>query len=158
GDVAAPGPDPAVVRRPVRVPALARPALRAGVRRAVGRGQPRPAGSPPVSATDVSMLEPAVAADELAPPPTSTPSRRFRWSVVLGPLVAFVLFVGLWEYMHRDGMRRFFDKPGFLLPSPATVIDQSFVDPNVRHQMLTGLAWTALVAIVGLLITIVIGI
>ena len=43
---AAAGPDPALVRRPVRVPALARPALRPGVRRAVGRGQPRPPRRP----------------------------------------------------------------------------------------------------------------
>ena len=39
--------------------------------------------------------------------------------------------------MHRDGMRRFFDKPGFLLPSPVTVVDQSFLDATVREQMLT---------------------
>jgi NitT/TauT family transport system permease protein len=108
--------------------------------------------------SDVSMLEPAVAPDELAPPPTTTPRGRFRWSVVVGPLVTLVLFVALWEYMHRDGMRRLFDKPGFLLPSPVTVIDQSFVDDTVRGQMIKGLGWTALVALVGLAITIVIGV
>jgi NitT/TauT family transport system permease protein len=108
--------------------------------------------------SDVSMLEPAVAPDELAPPPTTTPRGRFRWSVVVGPLVTLVLFIALWEYMHRDGMRRFFDKPGFLLPSPVTVIDQSFVDDTVRGQMIKGLGWTALVALVGLAIAIVIGV
>ncbi len=104
------------------------------------------------------MLEPIVATDELAPPPTTTPRGRFRWSVVVGPLVTLVLFVALWEYMHRDGMRRVLDKPGFLLPSPATVIDQSFLDATVRSQMIRGLGWTTLVALLGLAISIVVGV
>ena len=33
-------------------------------------------------------------------------------SSIVGPLVFLVLFIALWEYFHRDGMRRFFDKPG----------------------------------------------
>ena len=53
--------------------------------------------------------------------------------MVVGPLVTLALFLALWEYMHRDGMRRFFDKPGFLVPSPVTVIDQSFLDSVVRE-------------------------
>jgi NitT/TauT family transport system permease protein len=60
--------------------------------------------------------------------------------------------------MHRDGMRRFFDKPGFLLPSPATVVDQSFFDETVREQMVRGLGWTAFAALTGLAISIVLGI
>jgi NitT/TauT family transport system permease protein len=111
-----------------------------------------------MTGTDLSMLEPIVADDDLAPPPTSTPSGRFRWGVIIGPLVTLVLFVALWEYVHRDGMRRFFDKPGFLVPSPSTVIDQSFLDAVVRQQMLKGLGWTALTAFVGLAIAIVIGV
>jgi NitT/TauT family transport system permease protein len=110
------------------------------------------------SSTDVSMLEPIVATDELSPPPTVTPSGRFRWSSVVGPLVTFALFLVLWEYMHRDGMRRFFDKPGFLLPSPVTVINESFLDATVRGQMIKGVGWTAFAALVGLAISIVVGI
>ena len=108
--------------------------------------------------TDLSMLEPVAATDDLPPPPTTTPSGRFRWSVVIGPLVTLALFIAFWEYMHRDGMRRFFDKPGFLLPSPATVIDQSFFDAIVREQMIRGLGWTAFAALTGLVISIVLGI
>ena len=108
--------------------------------------------------TDLSMLEPVAATDDLPPPPTTTPSGRFRWSVVIGPLVTLALFIAFWEYMHRDGMRRFFDKPGFLVPSPATVIDQSFLDSVVRSQMIKGLGWTALSAFVGLAIAIVVGV
>jgi len=98
-----------------------------------------------------------VIAEEVAAP-TLSPGGRFRWSMVVGPLVTLVVFLALWEYMHRDGMRRFFDKPGFLVPSPVTVIDQSFLDSVVRQQMITGLAWTAVSAFVGLAIAIVLGI
>jgi NitT/TauT family transport system permease protein len=72
--------------------------------------------------------------------------------------VTLALFIAFWEYMHRDGMRRFFDKPGFLVPSPATVIDQSFLDSVVRSQMIKGLGWTALSAFIGLAIAIVLGV
>ena len=109
------------------------------------------------STTDMSMLEPIVADDGLAPPPTTTPSGGVRWMTIVGPLVTLVLFLGVWEYMHRDGMRRLFDKPGFLLPSAVTVIDQSFLDSVVRQQMLKGLWWTAVSAFIGLAIAIVLG-
>jgi NitT/TauT family transport system permease protein len=91
-------------------------------------------------------------------PSTVTPSGRFRWSVVVGPLVTLALFVALWEYAHRDGMRRFFDKPGFLVPSPVTVIDQSFLQADIRRQLISGLAWTAFSTFIGLAIAVVIGI
>ncbi len=148
----------AELRGAVPVPPLARPALRAGLRRALGRGQPRPAGSARVTSADLSMLEPAVATEELPPPSTTTQSGRFRWSVLVGPLVTLAVFLALWEYMHRDGMRRFFDKPGFLLPSPVTVINDSFLDATVRGQMIEGLGWTALATFVGLAISMVLGV
>jgi NitT/TauT family transport system permease protein len=93
-----------------------------------------------------------------AAPPTAAPSGRFRWSTVIGPFVTLLLFLALWEYMHRDGMRRFFDKPGFLVPSPVTVIDQSFLDSVVRSQMIKGFCWTAFAAFIGLAISVVVGI
>ena len=91
-------------------------------------------------------------------PAPSLDRRRLRWITVVGPLVTLALFLAFWEYMHRDGMRRFFDKPGFLLPSPVTVIDQSFLDAAVREQMIRGLGWTTVAAVVGLAISIVVGI
>ncbi len=90
-----------------------------------------------------------------APPPV--PTRRFEWSAVFGPLVLFVLFISLWQWMHETGLRLLFDKPGFLIPSPFTVVDQAFLQPGPRKKLLTGLAWTALVAGIGLAITIVVG-
>ncbi len=105
---------------------------------------------------DLEVQQAELAAE--AAPSTVTPSGRFRWGVVIGPLVTLALFVVLWEYMHRDGMRRFFDKPGFLVPSPVTVIDQSFLDATVRSQMIKGFGWTAFAAFIGLTISIVIGV
>src|SRR5262249_35354283 len=128
---------------------------------ALRRGQPRTAGGPRMtmqSSGGVGLaVEPPVVAEDVAAPPTKTPSGGFRWGTLIGPLLTLVLFVALWEDMHRDGMRRFFDKPGFLLPSSVTVIDQSFLDATVRSQMLKGLGWTAFAAIIGLAISIVVG-
>jgi NitT/TauT family transport system permease protein len=90
--------------------------------------------------------------------PSGRPTWRSFVRAFLGPVVFLVVFVALWEYFHRDGMRRFFDKPGFLLPSSVTVVDQSFLDSIVRQQMITGLAWTTFTALVGLSISVVLGI
>jgi NitT/TauT family transport system permease protein len=105
---------------------------------------------------DLEVQQSELAAE--AAPSTVTSNGRFRWSVVVGPLVTLALFVALWEYMHRDGMRRFFDKPGFLVPSPVTVIDESFLDATVRGQMIKGFGWTAFAAFIGLAIAIVLGV
>ena len=48
--------------------------------------------------------------------------------------------------MHAWGMRALFDKPSFLIPPPATVVDRSFLDAAVRGDMLQALWWTAGVA------------
>jgi NitT/TauT family transport system permease protein len=90
--------------------------------------------------------------------PSGRPSTRNVASSILGPLAFLLLFIALWEYFHRDGMRRFFDKPGFLLPSLATVFDQGFLDSVVRQQYITGIAWTTFAAVIGLSISIVLGI
>ncbi len=90
--------------------------------------------------------------------PSGRPSRRNLVSSIVGPLVFLVIFLALWEYMHLDGMRRFFDKPGFLLPSSVTVINDSFLDAIVRQQMITGLAWTTFTALTGLAISVTLGI
>ena len=91
--------------------------------------------------------------------PVSDERRRgLELSRFIGPPIVFMLFVALWEYMHRAGMRFFFDKPGFLIPSLATVVNDAFVADLARENLLGGIGWTTFVAIVGLLITIVVGI
>ncbi len=72
-------------------------------------------------------------------------------------MAGIVLFVGLWWYMHEWGLNTFFDKPDHLLPSPATVVDASYVNAVARREMLDALAWTTLVALTGLAISIVVG-
>ncbi len=110
-------------------------------------------GSTSAGEDDVSDI------DRLDAPPPVTSTTKFEWSRVIGPIVLLGLFLALWEYMHRDGMRRFFDKPGFLVPSPATVINKSFIEnATVRGQLIAGLGWTAYAALLGLFITIVFGI
>ena len=90
-----------------------------------------------------------------APPPT--PVTGFEWSTVIGPLVVFVLFIALWQYMHETGLRTWFDKPGFLVPSPVTVINDSFVRGVPRGKLLNGLMWTSIVSFIGLSVSIIVG-
>lgn len=92
---------------------------------------------------------------DLDAPSAVKPPRE--WSTIIGPIVVFLLFIGFWEYMHRDGMRRFLDKKPSLLPSPVTVVDQAFLEPVVRGKLIEGLGWTTYAAGIGLAITIVIG-
>lgn len=83
--------------------------------------------------------------------------RGFKWINVFGPLVVLGLVLALWEYMHRSGVRTFFDKPGNLVPSPATTIHDSFFESASRSNMITGLKWTTLASFTGLAIAIVVG-
>ena len=113
-----------------------------------------------IAITEAEVLEhdahqPPVHLDLDAP---SAVKPKRQWSTVVGPVVVFVLFLAFWEYMHRDGMRRFLDKNPILLPSPVTVIDQAFLDERVRSQLVEGLYWTTYAAVIGLTITIVVGI
>ena len=104
---------------------------------------------------EVEALVPIDPDFEAAPPSATKP--KFAWSTVIGPVVVFLLFIAFWEYMHRDGMRRWLDKKPSLMPSPATVIDKAFLDETVRNQLLEGLYWTSYAAFVGLAITVVVG-
>ncbi len=97
-----------------------------------------------------------VGSDEASP--DKPRSRRAGWATWISPLIVFAVFVLLWEYMHRDGMRRLLDKPGWLLPSLVTVVDRSFLDAVVRRQMLEGLMWTTVAALTGLAVSIVLGV
>lgn len=89
--------------------------------------------------------------------PTLRDGRRLSLSGIIGPIAVFAAFIAFWEYMHRDGLRRFFDKPPKLLPSPVTVVDGGFMRKVVRDQLITGLGWTSYAAFIGLSITIVVG-
>jgi len=102
----------------------------------------------------ISGVTPTIADEQV--PSRKVKSRQL--STYVGPFIVFVLFLGFWEYMHRDGMRRWLDKKPSLLPSPASVIDRAFLDEGVRGKLIEGLGWTTYAAGIGLAITIVIGI
>jgi NitT/TauT family transport system permease protein len=89
----------------------------------------------------------------------SPPRKRASGLVsYIGPLIVLIVFLAFWEYMHRDGMERLLDKRAFLVPSPVTVINNSFIANSiVRHDIIAGLGWTVYAALVGLLISIVVG-
>ncbi len=95
------------------------------------------------------------ALEQLGPRPKD--DRKLSLSRFIGPPIVLVIFLAVWQYFHESGMRRFFDKPGFLLPSPVTVFNDSFVNGVARSKLLNGVKWTMVVSLVGLGITIVIG-
>lgn len=94
---------------------------------------------------------------ELAQPPNPATRRRRRWIDVAGPAAGFAAFVGLWWLAHAWIIETVFDKPKFLIPSPATVVDRSYLAATPRGDMLQALGWTAVVSLTGLAISIVLG-
>ncbi|MCU1367274.1 MAG: putative transporter permease protein [Ilumatobacteraceae bacterium] len=101
------------------------------------------------------MTPPETALEMIGPNDRS--KRKFELSRFIGPPIVLVIFVAVWQYMHTSGMRKFFDKPGFLLPSPFTVVNESFVHSLARDKLLNGVKWTAVVSLIGLAFTIVVG-
>ncbi len=94
-----------------------------------------------------------IAADEVTIAATVAPRRRFRPVDLIGPLVVFAAFIGLW-YLGNALMS---DNRKFLLPTPHKVIDRSFLDAHFRGELLEGLWLSAKVAFIGLALAIVIG-
>lgn len=87
-----------------------------------------------------------------APPPAR---RRLRVVDVLGPLLLFGVFVGIWYWLSYDGMS---ERRRFLVPPPHEVIDESFLNATIREELLRALWLSATVALQGLLLAIVIGV
>lgn len=119
-----------------------------------------------VSQRDVVSVD--AVGDNLIEPPLvfEEDRKRFGWIGVLGPIVVFGAFIGLWYLMHHWGLRALFDKPNFLMPPPHEIINESFIEsvpkPGggsfvARTDMLNALGWTALVTLLGLAVSIVAG-
>ncbi len=98
-----------------------------------------------------------LAAADLGTAPASAAPRTRRAVDVVGPMIGFVIFIGLWWLAHAWLLENVFDKPSFLIPSPPTVVDRAFLDATVRGDLVQALGWTAFVAFSGLLISIVLG-
>jgi NitT/TauT family transport system permease protein len=80
-----------------------------------------------------------------------------EWSGIIGPVIAFGLFIGVWYLMHYWALDAVWDKPDFLVTAPHRVVNESFLDGNNRSTLLQGLLWTSIVAGIGLMISIVLG-
>lgn len=83
--------------------------------------------------------------------------QRRDTGVIVGPIIGFCIFIALWYLMHYWGFESVFGKPGFLLPAPHRVVNDSFLDSQIRTAMLKGLGLTTLVSLIGLAIAIVLG-
>jgi len=94
----------------------------------------------------------ALLTDDMAKPaPTAKKSRRLSPSQIIGPVVLFAIFIGLWYAMRLWGLRFFFDKDGIrLLPSPVQVWQGTMGSPVARHRYIEGIKWTSIVAFAGL--------
>jgi len=75
-------------------------------------------------------------------------------SIVLPPLLVFLVVLGAWILVSQVILAQ--DKR-FLLPAPWAVVDVAFLDGHNRAELFTGLWLTAKAAMVGLLLSIVIG-
>lgn len=98
---------------------------------------------------------------EIAPDDGSATSRirprRVSPGDVIGFIVVFGCFIGAWYFMSYWGLRHIFDKPGRLITPPHQVIDDSYLTWRFLGPQLQGLRWTATAALIGLLISIVLG-
>jgi NitT/TauT family transport system permease protein len=74
---------------------------------------------------------------------------------VLGPLAVAALFVGLWYWLHLDGMS---ERRRFLVPPPHEVLDAGIANATVRGELLSGLWVTSRIAFAGLAIAAVLGV
>jgi NitT/TauT family transport system permease protein len=104
--------------------------------------------------------------DELTPPSSRAPAngtddgsaKRNRVAEVVGPIVVFVVFLGIWYLLAEVVLPR---EKRFLLPTPHKVITDGFMiweDGNRGLKPILDALWlTARVALVGLVITIILG-
>lgn len=93
------------------------------------------------------------------PEAATSRARRVDWSRLLHqvwpPLVVLAVAIGIWyliSYRLLDEDRR------FLMPPPHQVLVEGFLDPVVRAEIMESLQRTALVAMTGLLVAILIGV
>ncbi len=89
----------------------------------------------------------------------SVAARRGRVALYRSlPVVVFGAFLGLWYFMSSWGLKHLFNKPGFLLPPPHRVINESVTNDQVRKQLVAATVLSVRVAFIGLVVAIVLGI
>jgi NitT/TauT family transport system permease protein len=108
-----------------------------------------------VRAGDAGDATPAVGVDE-GPPPSSRARRTARRaSDYIGLVVVFGLFIGAWYLLSKVILPK---QKRFLLPTPDRVLREAFFDWSRLRPILVAVEQSAKVAIVGLAISIVVGI
>ena len=83
---------------------------------------------------------------------------RTTFADLAGPVGGFILFIGFWYFMSYWGLKHLFNKPQFLLPPVHRVINVSVGNKFVRRQLIDALVLSTRVALVGLVISIVLGV
>jgi len=84
---------------------------------------------------------------------TRTPRKRIPIGTWGPPILVAIAFIGVWYLISA-----LLGKKNFLLPPPHEVIIKGFLDPATANDIVTALGRSALVAVVGLAIAIVIGV
>lgn len=108
-----------------------------------------------VQTTDIdTRLDLETPRDDAAPGATERKRDSF-WSIVLPPLVAGVLILGLWYYVTYGVLE---SEKRFLLQPPHEVLRVGFFDWDNLSSLLEGVWNTAKVALIGLFFAVVIGI
>lgn len=84
------------------------------------------------------------------------PRRRGKWAAIwIPPLLVFGLFIGFWyffTYVVLNPDRR------FLVPPPHAVVREAFIDPENRTMLFRALGFTTMIAMIGLVIAMVLGV
>jgi NitT/TauT family transport system permease protein len=75
----------------------------------------------------------------------------------IGPLAVFGLFIAFWYFMSYVGIQGIFGKPRFLIPPPHSVVHDSFFMWRNLHPILNALWLSTKVALIGLAISIGLG-
>lgn len=109
-----------------------------------------PSGAPGAFASAIDH-DPAGTGPAIAKP-------RTTFADLAGPVGGFILFIGFWYFMSYWGLKHLFNKPQFLLPPVHRVINVSVGNKFVRKQLIDALILSTRVALVGLVISIVLGV
>ncbi len=114
------------------------------------------AGTDPPSTTDAPTRHVVPGQTGTRPAPSGARRRPAWLKTVLPPVVVFVVLVGLWyaAAYYYDQVQQL----GYLVPYPHLVLQALFVDPTSRATILMALLNSAMVAMTGLAIAVVIGV
>lgn len=112
----------------------------------------------PLARADETSGGVAPTGDELpgaGSPPRTGRWRRGRLGVVVPPLIVFVLFLGVWLVITYGVLSK---TQRFLVPPPQDVLSVAFLTGDNLSELLTALWLSAKVSIIGLVVSIVVGV